>query len=97
MAQALEIVIYKLKSNASEKAFLAASAEMEQKFARKQKGFVSRLFGKSDAGDWVDVVTWETMQDALQASESAMASPICAPMFGMLDETSVKMHHFTKV
>lgn len=97
MSKVLEIVIYKLKDGAVASAFKAEAAMMEESFAVKQKGFVSRVFGQSEGGDWVDVITWETMADALKASEAAMASPVCAPMFGMLDEASVKMHHFTIV
>jgi hypothetical protein len=34
------------------------------------------------------------MADAENASKAAMQSPVCAPMFGMIDEASVKMMHF---
>lgn len=95
MGQVLEIVIYRLNDGVTDSAFLQAGETMEQNFARKQQGFISRIFGKSNESEWVDVNTWQTMNDALKASEAAMKSPVCAPMFGMLDERSVKMHHFT--
>jgi hypothetical protein len=95
MGQVLEIVIYRLNDGVTDSAFHQAGEAMEQNFARKQQGFVSRVFGKSHEGEWVDVITWQTMNDALKASEAAMKSPVCAPMFGMLDGPSVKMHHFT--
>ena len=34
------------------------------------------------------------MDDATKAMESAMKSPACAPMFGMIDDASIKMSHF---
>jgi hypothetical protein len=94
MKQALEIVTYKLNDSVSDGAFMKASEDMERQFAAKQKGFVTRIVGMSDSGEWVDVVTWETMEDALAASEAAMKSPACAPMFAMIEESSIKMHHF---
>jgi hypothetical protein len=94
MKQALEIVTYKLKAGINDGAFRKASEDMERQFAAKQKGFLKRIVGTSDTGEWVDVVTWETMEDALAASEAAMKSPACAPMFAMLEESSIKMHHF---
>jgi hypothetical protein len=95
MGQILEIVIYRLNDGVTDSVFLKAGEAMEQNFAGKQQGFVSRIFGKSQEGEWVDVITWQTMNDALKASEAAMKSPVCAPMFEMLDGPSVKMHHFT--
>jgi hypothetical protein len=97
MSQVLEIVIYKLNDGVAAGQFTAEAAAMERDFAAKQKGFVKRVFGTSGDGQWVDVITWESMEDAHRASEAAMKSPVCAPMFSMLDEHSVKMHHFTIV
>lgn len=94
MKNALEIVIYKTKSGINDADFIKTTSEMEEHFAKKQKGFIKRTFAKSENGDWVDVIYWETMDDAMKASEAAMKSSVCAPMFGVLDEASVKMHHF---
>ena len=94
MKNALEIVIYKTKDGVSDADFIKAGADMEEHFAKKQKGFVRRTLAKSENGDWVDVVYWDTMDDALKASEAAMKSLVCAPMFGMVDDDSIKMYHF---
>jgi hypothetical protein len=94
MKNALEIVIFKTKDGIEIPDFLKASAEMEEGFARKQDGFLSRTFAKGEGNDWVDVIRWQTMADAEAASKAAMESPACAPMFGMIDESSVKMMHF---
>ena len=94
MKNALEIVTFKIKGGVKLPDFLKASAELEEGFARKQAGFLSRIFAKGESNDWVDVIRWQTMADAEAASKAAMQSPICAPMFGMIDEASVKMMHF---
>ncbi|HUQ36508.1 MAG TPA: antibiotic biosynthesis monooxygenase [Aestuariivirga sp.] len=94
MKNALEIVTFKIKDGAKVPDFLRASAEMEEGFAKKQEGFLSRTFARGEGNDWVDVIRWRTMADAEAASKAAMQSPACAPMFGMIDEPSVKMMHF---
>ena len=82
MKHALEIVIFKVNAEADVSEFLKMSADMEEGFAR------------NGDDEWVDVIRWETMADAEAASKAAMQSPVCAPMFGMIDEASVKMMHF---
>jgi hypothetical protein len=94
MKNALEIVIYSIKDGVKVTDFLKASAEMEERFAKKQKGFVLRTFAKGESNEWVDVIRWDTMEDAEAASKAAMQSPICAPMFGMIEESGIKMMHF---
>jgi hypothetical protein len=94
MKNALEIVTFRIKGGIKVPDFLKASAEMEERFARKQAGFLSRTFARGEGNDWVDVIRWKTMADAEAASKAAMQSLACAPMFGMIDEPSVKMMHF---
>jgi len=94
MKNALEIVTFKIKGGVNVPDFLQASAAMEEGFARKQAGFLSRTFARREGNEWVDVIRWQTMADAEAASKAAMESAACAPMFGMIDEPSVKMMHF---
>ena len=94
MKNALEIVTFKIKDGVNVPDFLTASAELEEGFARKQEGFLSRIFAKAEGNEWVDVIRWNTMANAEAAAKAAMQSPACAPMFGMIDEPSVKMMHF---
>jgi hypothetical protein len=94
MKNALEIVTFKIKDGVNVPDFLKAAAELEEGFARKQEGFLSRTFARREGNEWVDVIRWQTMADAEAAAKAAMESPACAPMFGMIDEPSVKMMHF---
>ncbi len=94
MKKALEIVTFKIKDGVNVPDFLKAAAELEEGFARKQEGFLSRTFARREGNEWVDVIRWQTMADAEAAAKAAMESPACAPMFGMIDEPSVKMMHF---
>jgi hypothetical protein len=94
MKNALEIVTYKIKDGVMLPEFLKASTELEEGFAKKQQGFIGRTFAKAEGNEWIDVIRWQSMADAEAASKAAMESPACAPMFGMIDEPSVKMMHF---
>ena len=94
MKNALEIVTFKIKDGVMLPDFLKDSAELEEDFAKIQEGFLSRTFARSEDNEWVDVIRWRTMADAEAAAKAAMQSPACAPMFGMIDEPSVKMMHF---
>ena len=94
MKNALEIVTFKIKDGVNLPDFLTASAELEEGFAKKQEGYLSRIFARGEDNEWVDVIRWRTMADAEAAAKAAMQSPACAPMFGMIDEASVKMMHF---
>jgi len=94
MKNALETASFKLKDGIAVEDFLKASVEMEKHFATKQRGFIKRTLARGEGNEWIDVVYWETMDDATKAMEAAMKSPACAPMFGMIDDASIKMSHF---
>jgi hypothetical protein len=60
----------------------------------EQPGFVSRdLAYDAESDRWIDVVWWSTMQDAQAASERAMTSESCAPMFALIHMESTLMVH----
>jgi hypothetical protein len=93
----LELVVYKLKEGVLREQFLdtnePASAWME-----RQPGFISRDLAYDADGDrWVDVVWWETMEQARTAAERAMTSDSCSPMFALIDMESALMLHGEQV
>ena len=71
MKNALEIVTYKIKDGVMLPEFLKASAELEEGFAKKQEGFLSRTFAKAEGNEWIDVIRWQSMADAEAASKAA--------------------------
>ena len=97
MTTVLEIVSFSVKDGIDTEAFLKASAEMEQSFAQKQDGFIERTLAKDANNQWVDVVVWQSMEAATNAAKNAMESPACAPFFGMIDEESINMSHYSIV
>ena len=89
----LELVVYKLNADVSREQFLGTNGAVSAWIA-KQPGFISRDLVYDGEGDrWVDVVCWETMEQAHGASEAAMTSESCQPMFALIELESALMLH----
>ncbi len=92
-ARVLELVVYKLNEGVSREQFLGNNGAVSS-WISKQPGFISRDLVYDSGGDrWVDVIWWETMEQAHAASEAAMASESCLPMFAQIDEQSMLLLH----
>jgi hypothetical protein len=64
----IELVTLRVKPTVSD-AELARAAGAAMLFLSSCRGFVRRRLAKSETGDWVDYVEWETREDALAAAE----------------------------
>ncbi len=89
----IELVQFKAKSGVSDIEVLAASQEAHDGFLAKQRGYVSRELLKSSEGAWVDIVHWETMEDAQAAMDSFMGHPSTKKFGEVIDPSSIKMMH----
>ncbi len=89
----LELVVFKLKQGVTREELLATNDALTS-WARQQPGFISREQAYDAAGDrWIDMLWWQTIEDARAASEAALSSEACAPMFALIDEQSTLMLH----
>ena len=89
----LELVVYRLQEGVSREDFLGTNGAVNT-WIGNQPGFISRdLVHDSDGDRWVDVIWWETLEQAHAASEKAMTSESCLPMFSQIDEQSTLMLH----
>ncbi len=89
----LELVVFKLKEGATREQLLATNDALSE-WARQQPGFISREQAYDAEGDrWIDLLWWRTIEDARAASEAAMTSEACAPMFALIDEEATLMLH----
>lgn len=73
MSNALHLNIYKLKKGVAVSDFLLAAEKLCNEEIAKKKGYISFKL-MVDGETWVDVVTFETMED-LQAFEEASHHP----------------------
>ncbi len=91
----LELVVYKLQQGVSREQFLGTNDAVSS-WIRQQPGFISRELVYDAEGDrWVDVIWWETLEQAQTASELSMTSESCAPMFALIDLESALVLHGT--
>ena len=88
---------FKMKVGVSEDEVLAASQEAQDGFLAKQKGYVSRELLKSSEGEWVDIVHWETMEDAQKAMQDFMGHSSTKKFGEVIDPSSIKMLHLEVV
>ena len=89
----LELVVFKLKQGVTREEFLATNDALSS-WAKQQSGFISREQAYDAQGDrWIDLIWWKTIEDAHAASEAAMTSASCAPMFALIDDQAPLMIH----
>jgi antibiotic biosynthesis monooxygenase (ABM) superfamily enzyme len=89
----LELVVYTLHEGATREQFLGANNAVST-WISKQPGFISRELVYDNQGNrWVDIIWWDTMEQAQAASEASMSSESCSPMFALIDMESALMLH----
>ena len=82
-----------------ETALLAASEALQSEFVSKQSGFIKRELLKANDKQWVDIVYWNSLEEAEQAARNAMNSPVCLRYFELMvgadpDDPSAGVLHF---
>ena len=90
MTQTVWHITYKLVEGASVQEYLAASEQVNREIISKQKGFVSWQVLTSGDG-WIDLVTWETLEDAKNAETAGAETPVSATYYSLLDMHSCRM------
>lgn len=92
-AKILELVVFKLNAGVSRDAFLATNDAVSSWIATRP-GFLSRELSYDAEGDqWIDVIWWDSLENAGAAAELAMSSDSCTPMFALIDMESMLMLH----
>ena len=92
-ANVLELVVFRLRAGVSREQLLG-TVDPVSEWIGEQPGFVSRELAHDEEGDrWIDVVWWESIEQAQAAAERAMSSESCAPMFSLIDMDSTLMLH----
>jgi len=90
MSNAVWFISYKLKKGVSIPDFLIASEKCHNEVLSKKKGFISwQVLSHGDT--WVDLVTWETMEDAINAENNdGDTDPVALDFYSFLNLNSCK-------
>ncbi|MBI3584022.1 MAG: hypothetical protein HY096_08755 [Nitrospinae bacterium] len=63
---------------------IATSEALQNQFLSKQRGFIKRELLKGKDNQWVDVVYWNSKEDAEQAVKNAGDNPVCHRYFQLM-------------
>ena len=91
-----EIVIYRLKGEVHRDQFMEVSARATE-WLRNRPGYLGRELLEDDSGQWVDLVRWATMDDALAAASAFMEVPEAAAFMDAVEPESITMLHPRRV
>ena len=91
-----EIAIGRLKEGVSREDYLNVTVQVENDL-RQMSGFRSRRLLTGTDGLWIDLVQWDSMDEALKAAEIFPTLPSAQPMEALLDFYSVQMYHMELV
>ena len=95
MKNAIWFISYKLKKNANEEKFLAVSQKLADEYISKQKGYI--LWKQLKDGDtWVDLMTWETIENAKDFEKGdGEKHPLALEFYSFINFNTIKSQFFT--
>lgn len=88
MSEAIEVVIFKAKAGVSDEQLRTAALTVTP-ILKEMPGFLSREFGTSEDGQYLDVVHWKDLPSAKAAAEKVMGIPKCGEFFGLIDQSTM--------
>ena len=93
MSNVVWFISYKLVKGASVPDFLRASERVNNEILSKQKGFISWKV-LVDGDTWVDLVIWESMDDAKNGETAGKTNPVAHEFYSFIDLESCKHQLF---
>lgn len=90
MPHAVWFITYKLKKGTSVEDFLLASKACHDEVLSKQKGFLSWEVLR-DGDTWVDLVRWETAEDAKNGETAGAKNPAAKAFYSYINMNSCKL------
>ncbi|MEE9473951.1 MAG: hypothetical protein V3V82_08200 [Acidimicrobiia bacterium] len=89
----LELVVFELANGVTQEEFLPA-ADAVSEWVKTQPGFKSRELSYSPETDkYVEVVYWDSLEQAIGANAASETSDACTPMFDMIALESATFLH----
>ena len=92
----LNVVMCKLNEGVQDADYLKASDAITTDM-NNTKGFIRRELFKSTDGMWIDLVYWESLEDAHKFAEEFSKLPSAASFGTMIDAKTIALHHFEQM
>ncbi len=89
----IEVVQFQLCQGIDEKEFLNAAEAMLPDLV-KEKGFIDRELLKDIEDQWIDIVHWNSMPEAVEHGKKFFNIPSCRKFVEMIDQSSLKIGLF---
>ncbi|RIK40050.1 MAG: hypothetical protein DCC55_16255 [Chloroflexi bacterium] len=98
----IEWAPFELVAGTAEEVLMQASEVLQKEFLARQPGFIRRELLRGRDNQWVDLVYWESMEDAVQAAQNAANSPVCYAYFQLMvaadhDDPAAGVLHFDQM
>ena len=92
----IEITQFTLLKGVDEQEFRDEAEHIQHLFLEKQPGYIDRELLKDAAGQWADVLHWESTAQAQAAAQAMLQEPTCQRFLAMVDPQNVTMLHFER-
>lgn len=92
----LEIVLFQLAEGVSDAEFLTAARGVEP-WLEQQPGFVKRQINRDSQGHWLDLIHWNSLEEAQAAAAQIMSKPEGQAFGATIKPESIQMFHMRSV
>jgi heme-degrading monooxygenase HmoA len=92
----IELVAVKTKPGVADADMLRASDSVME-FLGQSPGFIRRELFKTGENQWLDLVYWNSREEAEAALTQSMNQPSVLEMMQLLDKSSMTMQHLDQV
>lgn len=89
----VEMVMFRPQEKVSNDELLKAMTATN-KIVKNFDGFIHRSTSINDDGGFLDVVYWESKEEALEAAAKVQKIPEVMKNFALIDPNSIKMKHY---
>ena len=91
----VEIVRFRLAAGTDEQTFLQENDRVQRDYIPHQSGYISRETARSDDGEWLVLVHWQSEQDADASMGKFMSDPNTQGFVATLDNATYSMKRYS--
>ena len=94
---AVEWAPFTVVAGTDEATLLAAADLVQTEFLSQQPGFIQRELLRGRDNQWVDIIYWNSREEAEQAERHAAHSPICSTYCALMALVDAGVLHFKHI